>query len=65
MGEELAHSDAFAQCQVKKVFRNVCLRNPENAADRNQIDVMVNSLQAGNYSLRHTFAESAVYCMGE
>jgi hypothetical protein len=65
MGEELAHSDAFAQCQVKKVCRNVCLRNPENAADRNQIDVMVNSLQAGNYSLRHTFAESAVYCMGE
>ena len=65
MGRELAHSDAFAQCQVKKVFRNVCLRNPETSADRNQIDTMVSSFRNSGYNLKHTFADAAVYCMGD
>ncbi len=65
MGQELSHSEAFAQCQVKKVFRAVCLRSPEDAADRNQIDTMVGSLESDGYDLKRTFAESAVYCMGD
>src|SRR5690606_239359 len=65
LGEELAHSDAFAQCQVKKVFKNVCLRDPENASDRGRIASMVNSFQASGYNLKQVFAESAVYCMGD
>lgn len=64
MGQELAHSQAFAQCQVEKVFENVCLRPPQDTADRNQITSMVTSLQGNGYNLRQTFAESAVYCMG-
>ncbi|WP_444998097.1 hypothetical protein [Aliikangiella sp. IMCC44359] len=65
MGQELAHSAKFARCQVKKVFSNVCLRNPVDAADRTQVDTMVASLIANGYQLKRTFAESAVYCMGE
>ena len=65
MGQELAHSAQFAQCQVEKVFANVCLREPGNAADRAQIDTMISSLSDNNYQLKQTFAESAVYCMGE
>jgi len=65
MGRELAHSEAFAQCQVKKVFKNVCLRSPETSADRDQVDFMVSSLQSSGYNLKRTFAESAVYCMGD
>jgi hypothetical protein len=64
MGEELANSDAFASCQVKKVFRAVCLREPEDAADRFQVSQMVTSLKAG-YRMKQTFAEAAVYCMGQ
>ena len=65
MGQELANSDAFASCQGKKVFRAVCLREPEDAADRFQVDnVMVPSFKAG-YQMRQTFAEAAVYCMGQ
>lgn len=64
MGRELAHSQAFAQCQVEKVFNNVCLRPPQDSADRTQIDTMVNTFTTSGYSLRHTFAEAAVYCMG-
>lgn len=63
MGEELAHSTAFAQCQVKKVFRNVCLRDPADTSDYNQIDAMSASFE-GSGNLRQVFAESAVYCMG-
>ncbi|NNF17769.1 MAG: hypothetical protein HKN70_13580 [Gammaproteobacteria bacterium] len=65
LGQELAASDAFAQCQVKKVFRNVCFREPSDSADRARIDSMVASLRANNYSLKQVFAESAVYCMGD
>ncbi|QGX38660.1 hypothetical protein [Permianibacter aggregans] len=65
MGMELAHSEAFAQCQVKKVFKAVCLRNAVDSTDRNQIDQMVSSFKANNYQLKRVFAESANYCKGE
>ena len=64
MGQELANSDAFAVCQVEKVFNNVCLRPPQDSADRTQIDTMVASFRTSGYNLKQVFAESAVYCMG-
>lgn len=64
LGEELAASDAFASCQVKKVFRAVCLRAPEDAADRSRVAQMTSMFQT-NYSMKQTFAEAAVYCMGQ
>lgn len=65
LGQELAHSEAFAQCQVQKVFRQVCLRDPANARDRNQLESLVSSFRSRSYNLRQVFAESAVYCMGD
>lgn len=65
MAQELANSEAFAQCQVKKVFRNVCLRDPVDSTDRNQIDSMVSSFESHQYNLKQVFAESAAYCMGD
>ena len=64
MGEELGNSDAFANCQVRKVFKAVCLRAPEDAADRAQVATMVNTFRTG-YSMKRTFADAAVYCMGQ
>jgi hypothetical protein len=64
LGQELAASSAFAQCQVQKVFQAVCFRTPQNQADRNQIATMVSGFTAGGYKLKQVFAESAVYCMG-
>ena len=64
MGQELANSDAFAGCQVEKVFNAVCLREPEDAADRAQIAAMTTSFKSG-YRMRQAFAEAAVYCMGQ
>jgi hypothetical protein len=63
LGEELANTQAFAQCQVTKVFKAVCLREPGNPADRAQVTSMTSSFRNG-YDLKPVFAESAKYCMG-
>ena len=65
MGEELANSEAFARCQVKKAFETVCLREPGNAADRIQIDTTTANFKADNYNMKTAYAEDAVYCMGD
>ena len=65
LGQEFASSDAFAQCQVEKVFKAVCFRAPGNAADRAQIVTMKNSLRGGGYKMKQSFAEAAVYCAGD
>ena len=64
MGAELANSGAFASCQVRKVFKAVCLREPEDATDRAAVATMVNTFRQG-YSLKRVFADSAVHCMGQ
>jgi hypothetical protein len=65
LGQELAATTAFAECQVEKVFRNICLRDPVDAADRAAVSSIVGNFQSGGaYSLRQVFADSAVYCMG-
>jgi len=66
LGQELAATTAFAECQVEKVFRNVCLRPPVDAADRGAAATMVGNFRSGGaYDLRQVFADSAVYCMGD
>jgi hypothetical protein len=64
LGQELAGSQAFASCQVTRVFKYVCFRAPSNVADRTQVATMVASFKSSNYSLRQVFADAAVYCMG-
>jgi len=64
MLKELSHSQAFAQCAVKKVFKTVCLREPEDQNDRNAVDTMVSSFNS-DPKLKKSFAEAANYCKGE
>jgi hypothetical protein len=65
LGLELSHTDAFAGCQVKKVFRTVCLRDPSDAQDRARVQAMVASFKGGGYRMKQVFAEAATYCMGD
>ena len=60
MGEELANSEAFARCQSIKVYRTVCLGEP----DQGQLDTLKATFQAG-YNMKNVFAEAAVQCMGD
>jgi hypothetical protein len=65
LGRELAGTEAFARCQVQKVFKNVCFRTPSDAEDRAQIEAMTDSFKANGYQLKRAFAEAATYCMGD
>ena len=68
LGEELANSEAFAACQVKKVFRAVCMRSPENQVDRDMVGRLTDDFMNPNalgYRMKDVFAETAVYCMGQ
>ena len=64
MGQELAYSDAFAECQVKKVFRTVCLREPTTSTDHAAVDAITGVFRSNGYNLRRAFAETGVHCMG-
>jgi hypothetical protein len=61
LGQELENSQAFASCQVTRVFKQVCLRSPESTQDISQVATMTQSFQSG-YVLRQVFAQSAAYC---
>jgi hypothetical protein len=65
LGRELAHTDAFAGCQVEKVFKNVCFRAPSDAQDRAKVQAMVGTFKSNGYQLKRVFAEAATYCMGD
>lgn len=65
MGMELAHSGAFASCQVEKVFQNVCLRVPGNTADRALVSSATTAFASSGYNLKQVFIDTANYCKGE
>lgn len=65
MNMELAHSRAFASCQVEKVFQNVCLRKPANTADHAQVDQITANFASSGYQLKQVFIDTADYCKGE
>ena len=66
LGHELANSRAFAQCQVDKVFKAVCLRDPNVfEVDRDERDAIRNNFMgAYGYNLREVFTDVAAYCKG-
>ncbi|MFZ5724321.1 MAG: hypothetical protein ACOY33_11760 [Pseudomonadota bacterium] len=64
LGQELAYSEAFAQCQVTKVFRTVCLREPTTNADHAAVGNITAAFRDAGYNLRRAFAETGTYCMG-
>lgn len=65
LGNELAHSDAFAQCQVEKVFKTICLRSP-STGDETAFVTITQGFQSGQNAgnLKRVFAEVAAQCAG-
>lgn len=64
MGQELANSRLFAQCQSRKVFKTVCLREPGDDQDHSVIDDMITDFDSNNGSLKRLFGKAAYYCRG-
>ncbi len=61
-GQEIAGSQKFAACQVKKVFQTVCMRSPTQA-DNTALDPITASFQSG-YNLKTVFQQVATICPG-
>jgi len=59
MGRELANSDVFASCQVKKVYRAVCFREPTVS----ELTSTTSNFKA-SYNLKRVFAQAAADCKG-
>ncbi|MBS0364309.1 MAG: hypothetical protein JSR67_00625 [Proteobacteria bacterium] len=64
LGAELASSDAFAQCQVTKVFTAVCFRAPTQA-DQAAVGNIKASFISSGYHLKQVFEQSAAACPGQ
>jgi hypothetical protein len=64
LGQELESSDAFAQCQVTKIFQTVCFRAPTSAADMATVTSIKQSFEAGGYHLKQVFQLAAAACPG-
>jgi hypothetical protein len=65
LGIELANSTAFSTCQVKKVFKAVCFRDPgDYAADRTRVDAIATEFRSDSYNMKNVFAKVAAYCKG-
>jgi hypothetical protein len=65
LGRELANSRAFAQCQVDKAFKAICLRDPNLfAIDRARRDEFVGNFTGGGYDMRGVFTDVAALCKG-
>jgi hypothetical protein len=65
LGQELESADAFAQCQVVKVFTAVCFRAPTSAADMTTVSTIKQNFKAGGYKLKQVFQQSAAACPGQ
>jgi hypothetical protein len=74
MGDELANSEAFAQCQVEKVYRQVCLQDPISQhaataslpASQATLEGIAEITQSfmDDYNMKNVFAKTAALCMG-
>ena len=62
MGAELASSEAFGRCQVKKAFQAVCLHDPSDyEADRTIVNTIATDFMSDG-SMKTVFARVAAYC---
>ena len=64
LGQELASSQTFAQCQVQKVFQAVCFRAPQNATDLATVASLTSSFTSDGYNLKTVFQQAAAACPG-
>ncbi|MEH6909753.1 MAG: hypothetical protein V7459_04135 [Oceanicoccus sp.] len=62
LGRELANSDAFAYCQVKKAFKTVCLRDPQQSDDQSSFETIVSDFKSGGFDMKRAFIDIAVHC---
>ncbi|WP_455375124.1 hypothetical protein [Kaarinaea lacus] len=71
LGMEIANTHAFAQCQVEKVYKQVCLQDPvgdgnsvTTGGHEAELATITTNFRNGGYILKQVFADVATLCMG-
>jgi hypothetical protein len=64
LGYEVTSTRAFAQCQVEKVYKHVCLRDPL-ATESGTVDNIATAFKNDQYNMKTVFKKVAAQCMGE
>jgi hypothetical protein len=64
LGQELAYSGAFAQCQAEKAYRKICFRSPSTQVEYDAVKSIGTNFQS-NGSMRRVFAQVAAQCAGQ
>jgi hypothetical protein len=64
LGQELENTEAFASCQVAKVFQTVCLRAPTSSTDQTTVANIEAIFKQSSYDLKQVFQQSAAACAG-
>ena len=59
LGTELANTEAFARCQVLKVYRHVCHNDPAEST----LQTITNAFSGSTYDMRTVYRESVKDCM--
>lgn len=63
LGQEVASSEAFAVCQVERVYKHVCLQDPISA--HQAALVAIKNTFANGFNMKQVFVETAALCMGQ
>jgi hypothetical protein len=63
LGEEILSTQAFAQCQVERAYKHVCLQDPV-ASQSGAIETLAVDFRTGGYDMKDIFAGVAPLCMG-
>ena len=65
LGQEVASSEAFAVCQVERVYKHVCLQDPISAHQAQLATIKDNFVAAGTFNMKNVFVETAALCKGQ
>lgn len=58
LGQELANTEAFARCQVLKVYRHVCFNDPTEST----LQSIVSDFKGSSYNMLKVFSDAAIHC---
>lgn len=66
LGRYLASSEQFSQCMAEKVFKLVCVKEPQSASDLAAVEAYATQFEANNeYNMKDLIAKTATLCMGQ
>ncbi len=66
LGRYLARSQAFSQCMAEKVFKLVCVKEPQSASDIAAVQSYAGEFEQNDlYNMKNLISKTSTLCLGE